>query len=245
MSFLPENYESPPSWASPSSVFSPNTTAQLYDDFIGTNAGSTSEMISNYVWRTGGTVFTFGSTVGDSGHLGVLSNAITANTNSAQIFLTNSGAIAPQIILGGGAITINWVFKLAVLSAASPRYILRCGLGDTTAAAQVNGVYFEYSDDVNSGNWQYITANASTRTTSNSTISADTSYHNFQIDINAAGTSCAFTMDGVSLGTANTTNIPTLATTPFFMCKGSVGNIAAGSVLVDLFYLTQTFTTPR
>ena len=238
---------SPPSWGAAPVSFAPNSTIQLFDDFIGVNEGTTSTFISNYVWTPGGTaIMTFGSTVGDSGHNGVLQNIAFANTNASQLFLNaNSGSVAPQMILGGGAITLNWVFKLAVLSAASPRYILRCGFGDTATAAQVNGVYFEYSDNVNSGNWQYVTANASTRTTSNSSIAADTSYHNFQVTINAAGTSCSFTIDGVSLGTANTTNIPTLAITPFFMCKGSVGTVAAGTVKVDLFYMTQTLTTPR
>ncbi len=238
---------SPPSWGSAPSSFAPNTTIQLIDDFIGVNTPTTAVQYSNYTWTAGGgSVMTYGTTVGDSGHNGVLTNAVFTNANAAQLFLNEAaGAPAPQMILGGGAITLNWVFKLATLSIASPRYILRCGFGDTSAAAQANGVYFEYSDNVNSGQWQFITAKASVLTTSNSTIAANTSYHNFQITINAAGTSCAFFIDGVSLGTAITTNIPVLAITPFFMCKGSVGNVAASSVMVDLFYMTQTLTTPR
>lgn len=234
---------SPPSWGAAPSSFAPNTTIQLVDDFAGINT----PLEGNYPWSVGGgSLFQFPTTAGDSGHNGVLTNIAFASTNGAQLFLNdNAGAVAPQMILGGGAMQLNWVFKIAILSVASPRFFVRCGFGDTTVADQVNGVYFEYTDDVNSGNWQFKTANASTRTTSNSSIAADTSYHNFQININAAGTSCTFFIDGVSLGSAITTNIPTAAITPFVMIDGNVGNPAANTFMVDLFYFTQTLTTPR
>ncbi len=237
-----------PVWAAAASSFAPNATIQLADDFIGVNNFTRTTITSNYSWSQGGGIdWLYGTTIGDSGHNGVITNNTFASTNSANIFLNDFDAsiVSPQMILGGGAITLNWVFKTTILSTGAIRYIIRCGLGDTPRATQVNGVYFEYSDNVNSGNWQYVTANASTRTTSNSAVAANTNYHNFQIVINAAGTSCAFSIDGVSLGTANTTNIPTLAVTPFFMCQGSVGSVAASTMRVDLFYMTQTLTTPR
>lgn len=228
---------------SASGGFTPNATIQLVDDFIGVNAA----LISNYCWSSaGGSLFQFPATAGDSGHNGVLANIAFASTNTASLFLNETvGAVVPQMILGGGAIVLNWVFKIAILSVANPRFFVRCGFGDINGADQTNGVYFEYTDNVNSGNWQYKTANASTRTTSNSTIAADTSYHNFQININAAGTSCEFFIDGVSLGAAITTNIPTAVITPFVMVDGNVGNPVANTFLVDLFYFTQTLTTPR
>jgi len=237
-----------PIWAPPASQFSPNATIQLSDDFTGIQRYGAS-ISSDYDWfctlSGGSNTWTSTATGGDSGHYGVMANS--AFTTNCDLFLNvpTATATTPQLILGGGAITLNWIVKIGALSTGVSRYILRIGFGDTPAADQVNGVYFEYSDNVNSGQWQYKTANASNRTTSNSTIAANTNYHNFQIEINAAGTSCAFSIDGVSLGAAIVATIPTLAITPCIETLRTVGTIAAATVSVDLFYMTQTLTTPR
>ena len=53
-------------------------------------------------------------------------------------------------------------------------------------------------------------------------------------------------VDGVSLGTAISTNIPSTAITPAFVCECTVGTVAVNSVQIDLFcYLTQILTTTR
>lgn len=226
------------------SSFTPNSTIQLFDDFIGSFPSA--PLTSNLPWITGGFAWFNANTTGDSGHPGVISS--TSLTSSSQFLflgMTVGNAVSAQIILGGGAITLNWVIKLATLSTGTNTYTLRCGLGDTKSADEVNGVYFEYTNGTNSGQWQFKTAAASSRTTSSSAIAADTSYHNFSITINAAGTSCAFFIDGVSLGTAIATNIPTAGITPFVDIVWSAGTIPALSVLVDLMYFTQTLTTPR
>jgi len=237
--------------------FSPNSTINMFDDFM-----SQIDMVSvtphiitgQLAWFSinnaglGGPGF-IPTNVTQNGHPGILSSsALTSSSNS--LFLTgnvnNSAQIFTCFILGGGQLTINWVFNIVNLSTVTNRYILRLGLGDTLSADQANGVYFEYSDNINSGNWVYKTAAASSRTTTNSSTAVTTGWHNAQVVVNAAASSVSFSMDGVSLGAVITTNIPTTnGINPFIDELRTAGTIAAGTLLVDLMYLTQTLTTPR
>jgi hypothetical protein len=130
------------------------------------------------------------------------------------------------------------------LSTGTNRYILRTGFGDTSGADQVNGVYFEYSDNINTGQWVIKTASASSRTTTNSTIAVTAGWHDLRVVVNAAGTSITFTVDGVTAGTI-VTNIPTAATTAFLALLYGAGTIAANTIQVDLFQYNQILTLSR
>lgn len=230
------------------SSFSPNSIVSISDDFIGCEFSSGTDLISQQVWwnPNGGTQWNQTSTLGTSSNPGVIGNPGPVASDNG-IYLNNNNlagpGLAPQLILGGGVITLNFVIKIATLSVASPRYTLRVGFGDTNITDQVNGLYFEYSDNINSGNWVYKSAKSSVRTTNNTVTSVTAAYHNLQIVVNAAGTSASFSVDGVSLGAAISTNIPVLAITPFVDIVSS--NIADNSILIDLFYMNQILTTPR
>lgn len=228
------------------SSFVPNSTVNLKDDFIGSILYNGPLFTAGELTWYGGSLWSPGSSAADSSHPGVIAvNSVTIS----NLFLgstTVANAIANLWFLGGGSITINWVFKIVTASTGVNRYILRLGMGITdTAADQVNGVYFEYSDNINSGNWVYKTANASARTTTNSSTAVTTGWHNAQIVINAAASSISYTIDGVSLGAAITSNITTAGITPFLQVYVVAGGIPAGAVCVDLFYATQTLTTAR
>ena len=218
--------------------FAPNATLQVSDDFIFST--NTPNMLN---WGVTGAWAAF--TTPTAAHPGIISNPATAVSNSIGYLSGSSGA--GTFTLGGGTLTVTWVFNIVVLSAASPRYILRFGLGDvmTGTSDQSNGAYFEYSDNLNSGEWNYKTAAATVRTTSNSNITVTTGWHTAQLVVNAAATSVSFTMDSVSLGTAISTNIPTATTAFLFQAVTSVGTMAAGDVLIDLFSATYALTTPR
>lgn len=229
----------------PASVsFAPNSTIQISDDFISYNRSATlaySQLgytITSNAWRS----YTTGVT---SGNPGVISNQA-----SASVFSIFAGAPSDglPIILGGGAISINWVVKMAVLSASSPRYTFQCGLADTTSSStQVNGVYFQYSDNLNSGDWVGTCTSASSSTSANSAITVvNNAFVNLGITVNAAATSVAFFVNGTQIANSPiTTNIPTTAINPFVLVNPSVGTTAVNSVLIDLFYISQTLTTPR
>lgn len=241
-------------------AFTPNSTIQLVDDFIGVNGAAnitsitSSSLCSELTWLIGsssGGSNNFTSTAGleESGHPGVIGNTLAGASTVVAITLSNFINTHRTIVLGGGAITLNFVFKLAILPAGGNLYTAFVGMSSTTqypsAVSVVNAVSFQYDSAINSGNWQLITKNTSVSTTTNTSTAADTNWHNFQISINAAGTSVEFFIDGVSQGT-HTTNIPTAAINPNMgFSTSSVGGASINSMLIDLFYMKQTLTTAR
>lgn len=229
------------------SSFTPNSILSVFDDFVGAEFANNADLISQQVWfnSNGGLPWNQTSTLGTSANPGVIGNPSFGSGDNGLYLNNSTGTLAPQILLGGGTITLNFIIKVATLSTASPRYILRVGFGDTSNADQANGLYFEYSDNINSGNWVYKSSKASSRTTSNSSTAVTSAYHNLQISVNAAGTSASFSVDGVSLGTAISTNIPVLAITPFVDIVQSAGTVADNSIIIDLFYMNQILTTAR
>lgn len=241
--FLGANTGADPSWQAISSPFNPNANLQIFDDFLGYNN-------LDRCFSLGWSAVSFNNpTTADLAHPGITSNLDITAVDVAYIAMRNDTTVSDgQFILGGGALAINWVLKVATLSTANPRYILRVGLGDTiTTSDQASGVYFEYSDNINSGNWVGKTASAAIRSTANSaTAVTNAAYVNLGITVNAAATSVAFFVNGVQIANSPLTlNIPTTAITPFISVIGTVGTTAAGSVISDLFYLSQTLTSSR
>jgi len=234
----------PPSWSTVNS-FTPSSVINLYDDFFAIITASAIQSGLNWV-TAGANGWQVNTLTGaTSGHPGVIGNASMV-FGTRPLFLGSGGNFATAYFLGGGLLTIDWVFNIVTASDATNRYKLIFGIGDTAAAAQANGCWVQYSDNLNSGKWTFNTASASTPTNSNSTTTVTTGWHRAQIVVNAAATSVQFNMDGVSLGTAITTNIPTAAGMSPTSCIEFVsGTIAAGSILIDMFSLSQTLTTPR
>jgi len=222
--------------------FSPNATLQIFDDFLGFNNLDRS-------FSLGWTSDDFSSSpIADPAHPGITANLEITSDAGYIIMRNNSNVAEGQFALGGGALSVFWVIKVATLSAASPRYILRVGLGDTiTTSDQANGVYFEYSDNINSGNWVGKTASASVRSTANSAVAVtNADYVKLGITVNAAATSVSFFVNSAEIANSPlTTNIPTASITPFISVIGTVDTTAEGSVIADLFYLTQTLTSSR
>ena len=230
--------------ASSSGTFTPNATVNIFDDFIGAAlqvpASGSSIIDSQLSWNfTAGTLSN--TTNGTSSHPGILS---WTNTASDINFRLNQGTDGLPLVLGGGELSLSWVVNIGNLSTGVNTYILYIGLSVGGTSEPTDGVYFVYSNGLNSGNWSGKTASASSRTTVNSGTAVTTGWHNLTLTVNAAATLVEFFVDGVSIGTANA-NIPSAAITPAFLMDYSAGTISAGTVQVDLFYLSQTLTTPR
>lgn len=66
----------------------------------------------------------------------------------------------------------NAGFVLPVLSAPADRYTVRAGLMDLATGAPNSGVWFEYTDNVFSGQWQLNSANAGVNTSQASNVFA-------------------------------------------------------------------------
>lgn len=214
-----------PSWQTQPTSGPPFGTNNFYEDFL---SSSILSLISNHFVP---------SPTAYVNHPGVASNA-AFSANSCGIS-SNS-----RLFLGEGAISASWLININTPSDVTNRYITTIGFGDSLTAESANGVYFYYSDNINSGNWQVKTAAASTRTTTSTAVAA-TGWQLLTITINAAATSVTFSINGVSVGTSST-NIPTaLGVFYIFNSIRTAGTIAASSLLIDLFYVTETLTTAR
>ena len=227
--------------------FTPNATLNEFDDFLcPTNSGG------KLAWfNIIGNKAPF-NTNGTAANPGISSYLPSAPGNASGISLVKSGPIFPNVVgdfvLGGGVFSMNWVIQLTALSAGGNTFSFAAGLADATSLntptnAFVNGVYFQYTDSVNGGQWTLNCTKASTTTTVNTTTAANTSFVNLGISVNAAGTSVGFTINGVTVGTAIITNIPTATITPFFMATNTAGTNP--QLNVDLWYVSYTLTTPR
>lgn len=150
------------------------------------------------------------------------------------------------ILLGGG----SWIWEadinIAALDDGTDTYTLRLGFLDILTADVVDGVYFEYDKSV-SANWRICTANNSTRTKTNtSTAVAAATWIRLRFEINAAGTSAEFFIDGVSVGTI-ATNIPTAAgrETGMGWALQKTAGTNARTFDLDYWYVKNIFTTQR
>lgn len=225
----------------PNFNFSPNTIRVYTDDFI---TSINSNLISSELpWVQGGNYFTYGT--GNSQHPGVVQNLVISATGVREVGLGSIGNSAASFYLGASTFAVNWIFNIATLSNSTNRYNFNVGMGDTaTTAVQANGIWFGYSDNVNSGNWTFNTSSASTATNSNSSVAVTTGWHNAQIFINSTGTSVTFIMDGITLGTT-TTNIPVTGISALLILQWVVGTIATGTISIDFFQMIQTLNTSR
>ncbi len=155
---------------------------------------------------------------------------------------------ADSFALGGGSLSLNWVFDLIALSTNTDTYTVFIGFMDAASVAgQVpisDGVYFQYTNSVNGGNWQIVCTKGGVSTTANTITPAATGFHNYGVSINAAGTSAAFTINGVAVANSPiASNIPTNPISPAIYTLQSAGTVPDQEV--DLIYYTQILTVAR
>lgn len=190
---------------------------------------------------------------------GAASTVVTTNqtSNNQGIIQHSTGTTATgraahnlnlsQAFFGGGVTTFESLIYIPTLATAGEDYRFRIGFGDTVDGNdQVDGVYFEYDRGV-SANWRAKTANNSSRTATDTGIAvAAGSWVKLSWVMNAAGTSCAYYVNG-TLGATVTTNIPTTVARvsgPFLIISKIAGTTAR-TVLIDYFTNRTVFTTPR
>jgi hypothetical protein len=218
-----------------------NALFSTSDDFVDWRTITSPGVQSDLIWDHTQWV---GTPAADAANPGLISNqAVAAGT--AGLILGSNPVV---FVLGGGALAINWVIKVATLSAASPRYVLQVGMANAKGTnPPTNGIFFNYSDNVNSGNWQGICRASSTSSTANSsTAVSNSAYVNLGITVNAAATSVGFFVNGTQITNSPlASNIPTVALVPFIQLTATVGTTALSSVIVDLMYMSINFTTPR
>lgn len=143
---------------------------------------------------------------GTSNQYGVCELQNTAGIGTARTAI--SRGLTQFIIPATGTFwQFNAGLSLPALSTAAERYIVRAGLMDAANAAPNNGVFFEYSDNLNAGQWRVVTAIGGVTTASPSGTFATTG----KVSLRAGGFSnsqAIFNINGISVA-AQSTNFPT------------------------------------
>jgi hypothetical protein len=186
-------------------------------------------------------------------------NQIGVHTLSTSTAATNwanhvsSGVTS--MYLGNGA----WVYETSInssnLSTALERFRIVSGFGSASGlAVETDGVFITYDEGgtqngtAASANWQCVTVANSVRTlTTTSTAVTNAAWHKLRIEINAAGTSAVFYVDGVLLAT-HTTNIPLGSSSRFVVVKQGIYKtigLTNRVMWVDYLGYENIQTTPR
>jgi Concanavalin A-like lectin/glucanases superfamily len=168
----------------------------------------------------------------------------TANTGGS-INSTGYAAISlfgnnDLIVLGGLQYIYECRIRIPTLS-GTPSFIVVCGFIDTmTNALPNNGVFFEYTNTLNSGQWVGITRASSTSNPVNSSIAVvANTWYKLRAVINSAGTSVSFYVNGTLIGTS-TTYIPTTTLGLACLVYKTSSSSASRSVNWDYAYWSLT-----
>jgi hypothetical protein len=183
-----------------------------FDDFFGDNSANVG--IFRLGWDkdiTGTAAAVNTSSVGDNTTdkaLGVITIE-TGTTTTGNAGIDRSGL---GVVFGYSAWFMEWRVQLNTLSTAAQEYAFRVGFIDNfTGGDATDGVYFEYARG-SSVNWRICTSNNSTQTKTNTSVAVAAgstgAWVKLGIQINAAGTSVNYYINGVNVGNI-TTNIPT------------------------------------
>ena len=176
------------------------------------------------------------------GSLGLIVGAQIPNRTNQQgvaFFQTNiiatnyinycSSSGAAQLWFGGGAWNYEALININTLSTALERYRMIFGFGSVISnSAETNGVFITYDEGgtangtTASANWQCVTVDNSVRTLTTSTTAVTASaWNKLRIEINAAGTSVVFYVNGTAIAT-HTTNIPLASNSRYVLMKTGV-----------------------
>lgn len=208
-----------------------------FQDFIN------SSVYSPFTSQSNGTGASVGQTnVNAATRPGVLFGT-TGSTNTGRAGIISS---LSALLFGGGVWSLTADIQLPNLSDGTDTYQFIFGFGDNaTARDQTDGAYMVYDQAV-SPNWQIVTANNGTRTTTVSSVAVTTSWVKLSVVVNAAGTLATFFVNGVSIGTIST-NIPTASGREFGMLANIIKSVGTnGRVFyIDYMWPKCVLTTPR
>lgn len=162
---------------------------------------------------------------------------ITGATGSTATGFVNIGSTSfSTIALTNGLVTWKSKLKLNQLSTAVETFVCRNGILKSLSGVPNDGVFFRYTDSVNSGRWEAVCRIGGVETAVNTGILGDLNYHKFDIQVNNNATSVKFLIDNSIVNTI-TTNIPTSAT---FLGFGSslIKSVGVTSVSYSSDYYT-------
>ena len=186
------------------------------------------------------------TTTPDNGSFGVWQFS-TASATASTSYAIQDGTTLTSLRLGGGAFVYETRIRIPTLSDGTNTFTASTGIANNAPAFATSDVCFKYTHGTNSGHWTLETKNNSVATTADSGIAVVAgTWYRLRAEINAAGTSITYYINGSSVGTI-TTNIPTASGRE--LCAAMDITKSAGStartLLVDYVYMKWTPTTPR
>jgi len=241
------NYYNGTSWVDRGSdIEAGKKVLSFFTDFLANNA-----LDGLQTFTSGGSAGTVGGTL------------IPGRTNQQGVIFMQTGVVATnyifyssgtvQLWLGGGAWNYETFIYINNLSTLTDRYRLIFGFGSgTTNSTETDGVFLTYDEGgtangtASSANWQCVTVQNSTRTlTTTTTAVVAAAWLKLRIEINAAGTSVAFYLNGTLLAT-HTTNIP--VPNRYILIKQGIAKTIGTTSLgfyCDYIGYENILTTPR
>lgn len=129
---------------------------------------------------------------------------LNANNNAAYVYMEPTG-----VTFGNGRAVFEARVQITRLSSAGD-FKLRVGFGDSsTSSAHTDGIWFEYTDNVNSGNWVGSVAAAGSGSSTNLAVGpAINTWYTLKWDVDAAASSVTFSVNGANSATLSSANIP-------------------------------------
>jgi hypothetical protein len=220
----------------------------IWTDFMG---GTPEGVNANASGGTGNSV-SGASIPNRTNQQGVLMYSVAAINSH---FALNSGGGFAQLFFGEGSWTYETSINISTLSTLTDRYRLIFGFGSGGGAAtETNGVFITYDEGgtangtAASSNWQCVTVANSVRTlTTTSTAVVASAWIKLRIEINAAGTSVTFYINGTAVAT-HQTNIPLGSASRFVLMKTGlykILGIGTRTMYLDYLGYENILTTPR
>lgn len=185
--------------------------------------------------------------IGAFNAVGIVSFPLGTVAGARAFIGPNNGSVV-GVKLGSGRARFQSRLAVHQLSNGTDTYVARSGFIDAMTGESTDGCFFRYTDGVNAGKWQAVCRSNGTETTVDTGVTpvADT-FQRFLVDVNAAGASTTFYIDGALVATI-TTNIPTGAgreTGYGVELNRTLGTAAANGVYVDFCEVDYTFTAAR
>lgn len=206
---------------------------EWFDDFTFNNDNTALSPLGSLNWSYGASL---GDIVGTADHPGIIqltsqiSSAIISNvTGFSQYDITDSNVIWQSCVL------------VPTLSTGIQTFTLYAGFTDNYSTPPTgSGIYFSYTDTVNSGHWTLtcVAAGTATNTDSGVAVAANTWY---DLAFKKTAGNVAFYINGV-LKANITTNIPTAPMDLFFANNTILGT---GAFNVDMVYVKMSLLTNR
>ena len=225
-----------------------NETEPYFWDFL-SNGGNTNDRSWGQTTSGTGASVTSPTSVSTNGSVDGQVALLCANLNSyAYISPGQSSGVAYCRYLNGGQMTLECRVSLVTASTSAERYQFQFGFVSAGGSTAPFGVYFTYSDNVNSGQWTGTCKNGSgsVTATGGSVVAIATQYR-LTIVVNSAATSVSFYVNGILLGSAITSDISTTtALAPVIqLTKTATSSNTSEEADIDYIFYQKQFSTPR